>query len=371
MKSLAYGCHEEGIRSRFVPNNNGLLIHILEAGPVSDKAPAVLLLHGFPELAYSWRHIMRTLAEQGFHVLAPDQRGYGRTEGWDPRFEADLSEYSALNLVHDMLGMLDHLNVSHLRAVIGHDFGAMVAGWFALLRPDMCDMAMVLSAPFTGPPRRPAVDVDQALEDLAGLERPRKHYHWYYATARANHDMSLPPQGLGPFLRAYYHHKSADWVQNKPHPLECWTAQELEKLPTYYVMDLHETMPETVAWEMPTEDEIKRQTWFDESVLQVYVGEYQRNGFQGGLHWYGARIRGSARNDLQVFFGQKITIPFTFLAGASDWGYQQIPGGLEAMESLCTKFRGVKLIEGAGHWVQQEKPYEVGQHILKMLADYH
>src|SRR5439155_24845661 len=95
-----------GIRSRFVRGVNGLDIHILEAGYAEAGRPLVLMLHGFPEIAYSWRKVMLPLAEAGFHVVAPDQRGYGRTTGWDADFDGDLTQFRLLNAVRDALGLV-------------------------------------------------------------------------------------------------------------------------------------------------------------------------------------------------------------------------------------------------------------------------
>ncbi len=132
-------------------------------------------------------------------------------------------------------------------------------------------------------PRAPAPDIHAAL---AQLERPRKHYQWYYSTPPANADMWHCKQGVHDFLRAYYHHKSADWRQNLPFKLSGWIAEELAKMPTYYIMDLHEDMPATVAHVMPTPAEIAACRWLPDNELRVYSSEYQRTGFQGGLNWY-------------------------------------------------------------------------------------
>src|SRR6185437_12540374 len=95
-----------GIRSRFVSNVNGLTMHVLEAGFEQANRPCVLLLHGFPELAYSWRKVMGPIAAAGFHVIAPDQRGYGRTTGWDGDYDGDLAAFRMLNLVRDAIGLV-------------------------------------------------------------------------------------------------------------------------------------------------------------------------------------------------------------------------------------------------------------------------
>src|SRR5512144_560573 len=123
-----------GIRARFVENVNGLRMHVLEAGFETAGRPAVLLLHGFPELAYSWRKVMLPLAAAGFHVVAPDQRGYGRTTGWDGRYDGDLASFRLLNLVRDVLGLVAALGCRSVAAVVGHDFGSRVAAWCALVR---------------------------------------------------------------------------------------------------------------------------------------------------------------------------------------------------------------------------------------------
>jgi pimeloyl-ACP methyl ester carboxylesterase len=176
------------------------------------------------------------------------------------------------------------------------------------------------------------------------------------------------PQGVHDFLRAYYHHKSADWKANRPSKLKGWTAEELAKMPTYYVMDLADGMAETVAKEMPSAAEIAGNKWLTDAELRVYSDEYARNGFQGGLQWY--RVRTSRRFDaeLELFSGRTIDVPSTFIAGASDWGIHQSPGALERMQkTACTKMKEIHLIEGAGHWVQQEQADEVNRLLLQFL----
>jgi pimeloyl-ACP methyl ester carboxylesterase len=113
-----------GIRARFVDDVNGLRMHILEAGFETAGRPCLLLLHGFPELAFSWRKVMGPLAAAGFHVVAPDQRGYGRTTGWDPDYDGDLASFRMENLVRDALALVMALGYRSLAGVIGHDFGA-------------------------------------------------------------------------------------------------------------------------------------------------------------------------------------------------------------------------------------------------------
>jgi pimeloyl-ACP methyl ester carboxylesterase len=365
-----------GVRARFVDGVNGLRVHLLEAGFATPGRPLLLLLHGFPELAYSWRKIIVPLAEAGFHVVAPDQRGYGRTTGWDADYDGDLAPFRMLNLARDALGLIAALGHSSAVAVIGHDFGAGVAAWCALVRPDVFRAVALMSAPFAGPPAlpeaRPAVPSPAGAADihaaLAALPRPRKHYQWYYSTRAANTDMVDCPQGVHAFLRGYFHHKSADWPQNRPFPLAAWTAEELAKMPTYYIMDLARTMAETVADEMPSPAEIAACQWLPEPELAVYSGEYRRTGFQGGLQWYRCRTGHVLEAELELFAGRTIGVPSLFIAGRSDWGPRQSPGALERMQqSACTHMLGAHLIAGAGHWVQQEQPAEVTALLLPFL----
>lgn len=366
-----------GIRSRHVPGINGLTMHVLEAGFETPGRPCVLLLHGFPELAYSWRKVMLPLAEAGYHVIAPDQRGYGRTTGWDPDYDGDLGSFRLLNLVRDALGLVNALGIRSVAAVVGHDFGSSVAAWCALVRPDVFRSVVLMSAPFAGPPAIPFNTANTELADktpdrvhdeLAALPRPRKHYQWFYSTREANDDMRYCPQGLHAFLRAYYHHKSADWPDNKPYRLESWSAGELAKLPDYYVMDRDAGMAEMVARQMPDAAQIAACQWLPDSELRFYSSEYDRTGFQGGLQWYRCGTNGTLVSELEVFSGRTIDVPSCFIAGASDWGIYQKPGAFEAMQQrACTKMIGCHLIEGAGHWVQQEQPEQVIDLLLGFL----
>lgn len=368
-----------GIRSRIVDGINGLSMHILEAGFEQPGRPCLLLLHGFPELAYSWRKVMLPLAAAGYHVVAPDQRGYGRTTGADVSYDGDLRQFRLLNLVRDALGLVAALGYRSVD-LVGHDFGSPVSAWCALVRPDVFRTVTLMSAPFAGAPQLPlgkAGDIAQAEaiakdrkvhEELAVLPRPRKHYQWYYSTREADADMWTCPQGVHDFLRAYYHVKSADWPDNKPYRLASWAAGELAKLPTYYVMDLDKNMAETAAEHMPSREQIAACKWLPDAELAFYAAEYGRTGFQGGLQWYRCGTDPSFTPELQMFSGRTIDVPSCFIAGASDWGIQQRPGALEAMATTaCTAYRGTHLIDGAGHWVQQEQPEKVVEALLRFL----
>ena len=365
------------IRSRFVEDINGLRMHVLEAGYETLGRPCILLLHGFPELAFSWRKVMPALASAGYHVIAPDQRGYGRTTGWDGAYDGDLSSFRLLNLVRDALGLVSAFGYRSIDAVVGHDFGSSVAAWCALVRPDVFRSVVLMSAPFAGPPPLPfdTANVapkpkrgDSVHRELAALPRPRKHYQWYYSTREANADMHGAPQGVHDFLRAYYHHKSADWKDNRPYPLKSWTANELAKLPAYYVMDLARNMAETVADEMPSAESIRANKWLPDRELSFYSAEYIRTGFQGGLQWYRCGTSAVFTPELETWSDRTIDVPSCFIAGKQDWGTYQRPSVYEAMQQrACTRMLGCHLIDGAGHWVQQEQPGQVTGLLLDFL----
>ena len=357
------------VRARFVDGVNGLNMHVLEAGFEQPGRPLVLLLHGFPELAYSWRKVMPPLAEAGFHVVAPDLRGYGRTTGWSDAYEQDLRPFSMLALARDVVALVRALGAPHVSTLVGHDFGSPLAACCTLVRPDLFRSVVLMSAPFAGAPALlGGADAEAAFvaaqaktgADLARLARPRKHYHWYYATREANADMQFAPGGVHDFLRAYFHMKSADWADNKPFTLSGWTADELAKLPTYYVMDAAATMAATVVPHLPARTEIEACGWMTEAEMAVYSGEYARTGFQGGLNWYRTRFDAGLTAELSLCAGRTIDVPSMFIAGAQDWGIYQAPGAIETMQGkVCTQMTGVHLIGGAGHWVMQEQPEPV------------
>jgi len=361
-----------GIRSRQLAGINGLALHLLEAGFDDPARPLLLLLHGFPELAYSWRRVMPALAAAGYHVAAPDQRGYGRTTGWTADYDdaADLDAVHLFNLVRDQLALLHALGRPHAHAVIGHDFGSPVAAWCALVRPDAFRAVVLMSAPFAGPPSWQGHSLGPEVLDaeLAALPRPRRHYQHHYATRGAAAEMERAPQGLHAFLRAYYHMKSADWPHNDPHPLAAMTGEGLAPLPPYYVMARGRGMAETVAPHAPTPAQVAACRWLPDDELAVYASEFTRTGLQGGLQWYRSALDPGHRGQLRLFAGRRIEVPGCFIAGRQDWGVHQVPGAFEAMAGhALADCRGSHLIDGAGHWVQQEQADTVSRLLLDFV----
>jgi pimeloyl-ACP methyl ester carboxylesterase len=145
----------KGIRSRLIDNNNGLVMHILEAGFEHPRRPCIVLLHGFPELAYSFRHQLPALSSAGFHVIAPDLRGYGLTAREPVSFSDSLLPYMVVNRVTDVLGLVRATGHERVACVVGHDWGGPTAEWCARIRPDVFKSVLSMSTPFGGAPILP------------------------------------------------------------------------------------------------------------------------------------------------------------------------------------------------------------------------
>ncbi|KAJ8113789.1 hypothetical protein ONZ43_g5072 [Nemania bipapillata] len=356
----------------------GLTWHILKAGCPGN--PLVLFCHGYPELAYSWRKVLPQIAKAGYYCVAMDQRGYGRTTGWPQRsfHEVDLNDYVFTNLVRDLVCLTYGLGYTEVFSIIGHDFGAVSSAMAALIRPDIFKSTIQLAHPHHPVPTprlgdEPLKAKPDIQVELAKLIPARKHYKWYNATAEAAPEWDHPPQGLHKFLRGYFHLKSANWAKNDPRPLTEWSGEAIAVMPEYYIMRKDQSMPETIMQEMDGEDYSKTEDWLPPDELQVYCDEWKRTGFQGGLNWYRAQTattQQSAR-DLLLYAGRRIEVPCAFIGGKQDWATYQQPGAVESYrDERSVKpgcFRGVTLVEGAGHWVQQEKPGVVIEAILSFF----
>jgi pimeloyl-ACP methyl ester carboxylesterase len=347
-------------------------MHVLEAGS-PDSCRFILLLHGFPELAYSWRHLLPALAQGGYYVVAPDLRGYGRTTGSTADAYADPINCSLPWLVNDLTALVAALGRTRVDAVVGHDFGSFLAGWCGLLRPDIFCAVMMMAAPFGGAPAWPATASDgpnRLSAAVSGLPvLGREHYQWYYSTPRAARDMNKPAQGMHDFLRAYFYVKSGDWKPNEPYDMGTVDATNLARLPHYYVLPLGVGMPAAVAPEMPPREYIDACTWLSNEDLAVYAAEFSRTGFQGGLQWYRCLTGEREIDTLRLFGGRTIDVPSGFIAGEKDWAVHQVSGTFTVMQQrACTQMLSCDLVPGAGHWVQQEQPAAVLELLFKFLA---
>lgn len=239
-----------------------------------------------------------------------------------------------------------------------------------------------MSHPFKGSPSLPfnilsnppkPTEKEDVHKALAELPQPRKHYKWYYSTESAAEEMDNPKAGLHDFLRGYFHLKSADWKVNNPYPLKAWEASELAKLPYYYVMPLSAGMRKSVQLSMADENlsSVSKASsrWLPDDELAIYVQEWGRNGVQGGLNWYRVATNPENMKDVELFAGRKIDVPALFISGKQDWGTYQEPGVVEKLDKACSQSRGIELVDGAGHWVQQEQPERVIALVSKFLRD--
>lgn len=372
------GTLPDGMRSRMIHDVNGLDVHVLEAGYDTPGRPLALLLHGFPDLAYGWRHLMPILADAGYHVVAPDQRGFGRTTGSVNDYDAPLAPFGLLNMMRDALGLVSALGYRHTAMLVGHDLGSPIAAYCALARPDVFPSLALMSAPFPGPPAfpfdtadsdaapvRPNNDSQQLAAALAALDPPRAYYQQYLSGRDANNDLWHPPEGLHAFLRTFFYVKSGDWAGNAPHPITGRSAADFAQMPSYYVMEVGKTLPQNVAPFQPSAAQVAASTWLTEPELAVYAEEYGRTGFQGALQAYRVYADPVLGAELRLFSGRTVDVPSIFIGGTRDWGTYSAPGALDVMRTKAmTKLAGVELIDGAGHWIQQEQPVRLAEILL-------
>ena len=376
-----------GVRVRLVPNVNGLTVNMIEAG--TPGRPLVLLLHGFPNLGYSWRKVMPALAAAGYYVVSPDIRGYGRTAGYDNSFDADPIPFLALGQVRDQIALVNALGYRKVEMVGGHDTGSGIAVNAALIRPDIFLRLTFLGGQGGGPASSypfniangapmPHADYTNAELDAAyaQLNPPRRAYGNYWASKQADEDMKrlLPGMTMSSFFRAFYYMKSHDFPGNQNlKPLHAvHTAKEAAEqdaiIPEYYVMRRDRSMPATMAAYMPSKEYIANCKWLTPAECDVYGQEYALSGWTGALHNYRRAFVPDARDEMMTFVGRTIDVPTQVISGKQDWGANRGVGGPEkAGQRGFTKFKGVHMVDGGGHWVHEEQPETVTQLLLSFL----
>jgi pimeloyl-ACP methyl ester carboxylesterase len=305
-------------------------MHLRELG----NGPLVILCHGFPELGYSWRHQLPSLAEAGYRVVAPDMRGYGGTDA-----PIDQDAYTLCHLAADMVGLVSALGGS--AAIVGHDWGAAVAMTCALLRPDVFPAVGLLSVPYmpefwSGPPPTAAMKLLLAAGQM--------FYQLYFqepGRAEADLEQDVRASHLGMFYGA----SASAPREQRWRPMFSPSETLLDTLPR----------PENLP------------PWLKEEDLEVYVHEFHRTGYRGGLNWY--RNLDRDRELLGFLAGAKIQQPSIFIAGEEDSVISMYRSAFEALEKNMPRLTKKILIGGAGHWVQQEKPDEVNHLLLEFLTE--
>jgi pimeloyl-ACP methyl ester carboxylesterase len=303
---------------------NGIEIFVREQG----QGPLVVLCHGWPELSYSWRHQIPALATAGFHVVAPDMRGYGGTSAPE-----DISAYSIFDTVGDMVALVEALGEREA-VIIGHDWGAPVAWHAALFRPDMFTAVAGLSVPPPFRGRGRPLDMLKAN----GIT----NFYWQYfqtpdvAEAEFERDLTLTFRTLiGP--RGFSDPAEVTFI--KPGLGFLGDTSGARPLPS----------------------------WLTEDDIAVFVEAYKKSGFRGGLNWY----RNIDRNwELTApWQGAQIHQPSLFIAGSKDAVITGLIGAkrVNELEVVLPNLKGRLIIDGAGHWVQQERPDEVNAALIDFL----
>ena len=310
---------------------NGIHIHIAEQG----RGPLVLLCHGFPESWYSWRHQLRALAQAGFHAVAPDMRGYGDT---DHLTEAD--RYSLSHLVGDMVALVDALGEGSA-VVAGHDWGAPVAWHAALMRPDLFRAVIGLSVPYWPRGSAPPTTLMPRTNDAS-------FYQLYFQTpgvaeAELERDVQLS-------LRKILYSASGDGPPHSPS-----VGAGVAMVPRSGGLLTHMLNPDILP------------AWLTETDLEFYAQQFARSGFRGGLNWY----RNIDRNWelLAPFAGASVNVPALYIAGDRDV-VVSFPGMNQVIADLSRfvpQLRGTIMLEGCGHWTQQERPNKVSTAMIDFL----
>ena len=317
-----------GIRHSTIPLN-GIVMHVAEAG----EGPLVLMCHGWPELWYSWRHQLVALADAGFRAVAPDMRGFGRTSAPN-----DVSAYTLLHNVGDVVALTAALGETRA-LMVGHDWGAPVAWHAALLRPDLFPAVVAMSVPHRrrGP-----------LPPLDTLRKAGKtdYYYLYFQEQAAEDEFA---RDVGYTMRRVLYIGSGDTPRD-------------EKMSMY--------VDRAKGFLGAPHGDVAVPPWLTEADIALFVAEYQRTGFRGGLNWY----RNIERNwELTApFDGAKITQPALFIAGTNDAVITGSIGkrALDEMGDVVPNLRNKILLEGAGHWIQQERPTEVNAALIEFAREH-
>lgn len=315
---------------------NGLTLHTVSAG----EGPLVVLCHGFPESWYTWRHQLSAIAEAGYTAVALDMRGYGLSDA-----PADIGAYSLSHLVSDVVAVVT-AHGAQQAVVIGHDWGAPVAWYCALMRPDLFRAVAALSVPYQAPTG--CLPQGVTIDDLMRASSKGADYYRLYfqepGVAEAEIDADLDH-----FVRAYLYSISGDIVTDGVRDTG-WTG--------------HFPLGERFIDQLRSPAALP--AWIGEDDIAYWVNALARHGIRGGLNWY--RNLNAMPAVLAPFRGAAVRQPALYLAGEHDLIGGNTPKTLERMRAEIPGLRGLRVYPGAGHWLTQERPDEVNAALVEFLG---
>jgi pimeloyl-ACP methyl ester carboxylesterase len=314
---------------------NGISVHTVSMG----DGPLVVFCHGFPESWYSWRHQLPAVAAAGFRAVALDMRGYGRTSA-----PTAVDAYSLSHLVGDVVGTVNALGADQA-VVVGHDWGAPVAWYSALMRPDLFRAVAALSVPYTPPVSLPE---GLTMNDLMRANAAGREYYRLFFQEPGVAEADLEAD-MDRSVRGFLYSISGDIVTDGIHPTG-WDGH----FPAGQGMAEQLVVPTTLP------------SWLTEEDVAFYVTELSVNGFRGGLNWY--RNIHALPAVLGPFAGSVIEAPALYLAGEYDLIAGNTPEALAALPSAVPGLRSVQILPGAGHWLQQERPQQVNGALVEFLT---
>lgn len=315
------------IAHRFI-QVNGIQMHIAEQG----EGPLVILAHGFPELWYSWRHILPALASAGYHAVAPDMRGYGQTDA-----PPDIKDYARSQCVADMVWLVRALGYEQA-VIAGHDAGSPLAYNAANLRPDVFRAVILLSVPYA------VLGEIKPTDAMRRVPEGKQLYQWYFQQPGvAEQELEADPKRS---LRMVLYSTSG-------------SIPKEDKI--RYIFGLNEKLLDGCA------DPEHLPVWLKPNDLDYYSSEFSRTGFRGGLNYY--RAMDISWRETLFLIGRKLSQPTLYIVGEDDLVYEFARPLVDQMDKNVPNLRKKVVLPGVGHWTQQEAPEAVIRLIVEFLHE--